>query len=268
VKKRFLRLPPGTQIDTSDMDHWKLPVGAQFFKEFRAPDGTLLETRLVEHVADTGDADTDYWMGAFAWRADGSDAVFVPDGVQDVNGTDHDVPDEVKCRTCHDGEAGHALGFSAVQLSDDAPGTRLGDLVAAGLLSDPPAPGTQFLVPGDATTKAALGYIHANCGHCHNPAGAARPDVDMTLRLGTADTQPTSTPESTTVYTNLVNQPLFRFMAPGYMFRVVPGDPDHSEILYRMSTRGSRDQMPPLATEHPDPTGIAAVTAWIAALPP
>src|SRR5207237_7469634 len=34
TKRRWVRLPPGERVDTSDMDHWQFPVGTQFFKEF------------------------------------------------------------------------------------------------------------------------------------------------------------------------------------------------------------------------------------------
>ena len=43
VKRRWVSLPPGGTIDTSDPDRWVFPVGTRFFKEFAAPDGTLLE---------------------------------------------------------------------------------------------------------------------------------------------------------------------------------------------------------------------------------
>jgi hypothetical protein len=272
TKRRFVRLPPGATIDTSDMEHWVLPVGTQLWKEFRAPDGTLLETRLVERLAATGDDATDYFMGAFLWRADGSDAVYVEDGATDVNGTGHDVPRASDCRTCHQGEPGHALGFSALQLfgdagADEAPlgGARLADLIAAGRLSNPPPADAGYLVPGDATTRAALGYLHANCGHCHNPRGVARPDVDMTLRLDLT----AATPEDTTIYRNVVGVPLYRFSQPGIDTRVVAGDAAHSGLVFRMNQRspGLGRQMPPIATEVVDAGGVAAVSAWIDALP-
>jgi mono/diheme cytochrome c family protein len=243
-----------------------LPVGAKLWKEFRAPDGTRLETRLVEHIAAAGDDATDWWMGAFVWRADGSDAVFVERGAENVNGTAHDVPTAQSCRSCHQGEPGHALGFSALQLFGDGPaGVRLDELAASRRLSHPPPADAAYVVPGDATTREALGYLHANCGHCHNPRGIARPDVDMTLRL---DLQ-AATPEDTTIYRATVGVPLFRFQSPGVDTRVVPGDPAHSALIVRMSTRatGLGRQMPPLATEIVDDEGVAAVSAWIATLP-
>src|SRR5258708_4533493 len=33
-KRRWYKLPAGTQIDTTDMDHWVFPVGTKFWKEF------------------------------------------------------------------------------------------------------------------------------------------------------------------------------------------------------------------------------------------
>src|SRR2546423_1675242 len=44
-KQRYLSLPPSTQIDTSDLDAWKFPVGTKAWKEFRL-DGALVETRI------------------------------------------------------------------------------------------------------------------------------------------------------------------------------------------------------------------------------
>ena len=175
VKRRWLALPAGTTIDTSDPAHWQLPVGATLVKEFASPDGVRLETRLIERVAATGDPQVDYWMGAFVWDDDDADARFVPDGARDVRGTAHNVPTVKNCFTCHDGDAGRVLGFSAVQLPEVPPE----------VLSDPPL--HSFVPPGDAVASAALGYLHANCAHCHNPQGSARPDTDMNTRLAFDD---------------------------------------------------------------------------------
>ena len=46
TKRRWLYLPPGTKIDTSDMDFWLYPVGTKAWKEF-SRDGKRLETRLM-----------------------------------------------------------------------------------------------------------------------------------------------------------------------------------------------------------------------------
>ena len=265
-KRRWLRLPPGTRIDTTAMDHWVFPIGTKLWKEFSLG-GVLLETRLIERY---GDGPEDYWMGAFVWDVEQTDAVLAPDGQTDINGTPHDAPAQKDCLACHRGDTGRVLGFSAMQLSraddDSRVGPTLTDIIRRNLLSAPPDGGSTppFSVPGDAVTAAALGYLHANCGHCHNRNGTAWPDTQMVLRVTTHDTDV----ESSDLYLSLVGQTLQYWRGGAITKRVLPGDPDASAIVARMSARGNEDQMPPLATEENDPTGIAKVRAWIAALPP
>jgi hypothetical protein len=259
TKRRWVRLPPGTQIDTSDMDHWVFPVGTKLWKEFSLG-GVLLETRLVERY---GTGPNDYWFGAFVWTADGSDATFAIDGAQNVNGTPHDAPAQKDCGDCHRGDVGRVMGLSAVQMSraDNPPALR--ELAAMGWLSAPPKDPLGFPVPGDATTSAALGYLHANCGHCHNENGTAWSDTTMVLRLTVADRDAATS----SVVASIVDQPLQYWRGGAIVLRVDPGAPAMSALVARMSARGSKDQMPPLATEMIDPDGIAAVSAWISGLP-
>lgn len=151
------------------MDHWQLPTGTVLFKEF-ANETRRIETRII---ARTGEGPRDYWIGAFVWNDDESDADFVPNGRRDARGS-HDVPSSAQCGTCHNGEPGRVLGLSAVQQPK----------IAAELLAHPPA--VSFAPLADVVTANAanaIGYLHANCGHCHNPNGSARPDTDMNLRL-------------------------------------------------------------------------------------
>jgi hypothetical protein len=264
-KRRWLRLPPGTRIDTTAMDHWVFPIGTKLWKEFSLG-GVLLETRLIERY---GEGPEDYWMGAFVWNAEQTDAVLAPDGQADINGTPHDAPAQKHCLACHRGDAGRVLGFSALQLSRAADAARVGptltDLVRQDLLTAPPDVGSAppFAVPGDPVTAAALGYLHANCGHCHNRNGTSWPDTQMVLRLSTQETDATSSE----MFRSLVGQPLQYWRGGAITKRVVPGDPDASAVVARMSARGDDNQMPPLATEVIDPVGLAKARAWISALP-
>jgi hypothetical protein len=254
-KRRFLRLPPGTEIDTTDMDHWTLPVGAQAFKQFSI-DGKLLETRLV---ARTGEGRFDYWMGAFIWNDDESDAVFSAQGASNVRGTEHDVPTVKQCGTCHNGETGRYLGVSALQLG--WPGGALATLAAQGRLSAPPK-STTLSLPGAENTRAALGYLHANCGHCHNSDGTSWPDTNMVLRLS-FDTR---TLEETGVYDSAIGVNATSFIDDAHAQRIAPGDPEASAVLFRMKQRGAKTQMPPFATEIVDEGGIRIVERFITEL--
>jgi mono/diheme cytochrome c family protein len=260
-KSRWIALPEGTQLDTSDMNHWSFPVGTRLWKEF-ALGGVQLETRLIERY---GTGPDDYWMGSFVWQADGSDAVLSELGADNLHGTEHDAPARERCPACHNGEPGRVIGFSALQLAASPAGFDLAALVAEGWLTQPPADAARAIIAGDADSVAALGYLHANCGNCHNPRGAAWPDTQMLLRLDLDAAGVQTAP----VLESLVGQRLqyYRAQDGEVTERVVPGEPQSSGLVARMRVRGPKEQMPPLATEQVDAAGVDLVSRWIASLP-
>jgi hypothetical protein len=250
TKRRWIRLPAGARIDTHDMDAWELPVGTELWKEFSV-DGRRIETRLMTRVADGEDG----WVGvAYAWSADQSEALRAIDGVSNALGTMHDVPEARACMTCHGGRASVALGFSAIQLSHAAgPGeATLDSLAASGLLSAPPA--APLVVPGTPDEVAALGYLHANCGSCHNRDRPEdhdhfRPPRDLDLWL-TADT-----------LASVRDTPTYRTAIDRF---VVPGAPERSPLLARVhGGELFRRRMPPIATERIDVQGEQILERWI-----
>lgn len=262
-KRRWLLLPKGEQIDTSDMDHWKFPVGTKFVKEFSL-DGVRLETRVIERVADTGNIKKDLAMNVFVWNEEQSDAELTKDGVVDLLGTPHDVPRQKDCIVCHVGEDSGTLGFSAIQLSESG---MLRSLERRGLLSDPP--GRLFKLPGTDVERDAIGRIHANCGHCHTEGTIA--DV---LRLRVLVREVDLPFAEWELYQTAIGQEVVKWSPrpEGFDIRVVPGNPDASALFYRMLQRDSDgtvgEQMPPLATEEVDTEAVAAVRAWIEAMVP
>jgi mono/diheme cytochrome c family protein len=142
-------------------------------------------------------------------------------------------------------------------------GPTLRDLNAMNLLTSP-ADDAGYPVPGDTETAQALGYLHANCGHCHNKNGAAWPDTQMLLRWSVGD------PDVVTsgVYLSIVDKTLQYWRGGAITLRVAHAQPDASAIVARMDMRGSDNQMPPLATEIVDSAGVDLVRRWIASLPP
>lgn len=252
TKKRWLYLPPGKRIDTSDMDAWRFPVGTRAFKEFTR-DGKRVETRMLYKTTDG------WYMMAYAWNATQTQAVAVPDGVQNALGTEHDIPSSDACRECHEGVTDRLLGVSAIQLSHDKPGLDLKQLAAADRLSDPPT--GDFRLPATAEWNA-LGYLHANCGNCHNPTSIVFDRIDMQLWLPVAAlASATSTPSHTTSVGVALSE-----SDPGYAMRVVAKDPDMSGLVHRMELRGDVKQMPPLASDVVDATGAGLVRTWISGL--
>lgn len=241
-KRRWVYLPPGARIDTSNMDDWVYPVGTRLWKEF-VVDGQRVETRLIAKVAEAS-----WVLVAYRWNADQSDAEAVPDGEENVAGTDHDIPSSSDCQRCHGGLPDSVLGFSAVQLSHDGKGVTLGTLMREGRLTVPPA--TAFVVPGDDTERTALLYLHANCGQCHNGRSlfTQQTGVNYWLTVSTLGSV-----DRTAAYRSAL--------------RDVRRGLDGSVMLTRMRHRGN-GQMPPLATKHVDEEGVAAVAAWLLSLAP
>jgi hypothetical protein len=250
-KRRWAYLPGCSPIDTADMDAWQLPEGARLWKEFTR-DGIRIETRII---ARTGDGVADWLFGTYVW--DGDDAYRVSDGVDDALGTPHDVPPDFLCTSCHR-QGTRVLGLSAIQLAHDGPGLTLDGLVDADQLSDPPI--DSISVPGDDSAQTALGYLHANCGTCHDADGV--PFVDVQMHLRTSDT----TVEDTATWQTAVGLPAVYYPCDGCDI-IEPGAPEQSAIVLRMLERGEMsEQMPPLATEMVDEDGVAAVSAWIETL--
>jgi mono/diheme cytochrome c family protein len=252
--RRFARFPPGARIDVRDMDHWSFPQGTRFWKTFDVG-GVVVETDLIEK---TGPNPGDVRFTAYAWRPDGKDAELAPLGVKNARGTGRDIPSLGGCTSCHGKLEERIIGFSALQLSHAGAGMTPHVLNERGLLSAS-IPDAGFAIPGDATTVAALGYLHANCGHCHYE----RTKRPMHLRLKVSD----RTVEETAAYRTGV-QVDSGFKIPGVTTRIAPGHPETSAVHYRMSVRIKGQQMPNWGTSRVDEQGLASVDAWIAQLAP
>jgi len=283
-KRRWIYLPPGTKIESGpnpvtgaapNMDRWMFPVGTRFFKEFaRASDGKKLETRIWERTA------TGYRYGSFKWRADQTDADYTESGgpaalLLDDNVTTHEIPTRAECAKCHDGEPGKGLGFSAVQLSKapkSASDPTLLSIAAKGWLSHTPTawpnPTLGSPVPGTTVEATGLGWVHANCGHCHNPLGPTGA-ADMTLRSMYGETNS----KTGVVYTDTVSVISKTWTKFGVTFRIDPGtsatgdgQPTKSAVYMRPTFRGTNDQMPPLGTALVDTNGLKGLEAFIKGL--
>ncbi len=249
-KHRYLVLPEGASIDTSDPDHWAFPEGTRLFKEF-VSDGRLLETRLLWKAGPSSD---DWVYVAYRAREDGSDGDPVPDGEADVLGTDHDIPSTQDCAFCHRGGRDFVLGPGAFQLARED----FDAWVAAGMLP----PDTVYAdPPGDDTARAALGYLHGNCGHCHDDVHPIASFRTLRLRLTVGTTSAAEAPAWVTSAGIDANHEL-----DGTRVIIQPGDPASSQLYVRMAHRDEL-AMPPLGTDHVDDAGLAAIGAWITSGP-
>jgi hypothetical protein len=271
-KQRYLYLPPGATIDSSNFDLWNFPIGTKAFKEFRF-EGKLVETRIFWKRADKTWA-----AGTYIWDGDGADATLNTSRQPVIIASGYEIPTAKDCGKCHHGGADYLLGVEAVSLAlPTSEGLNLAQLVAIGALTSAPV-STSITLPEDATGKAgaALGYLHANCGMpCHSMRGLGE-ETQLIMRLRADEfwkelQSPPQIPAvdaTDTFKATLGQKPRTASVAqqfPGAV-RIRPGVHDQS-LVWLLSHRRGDYQMPPLVSHVIDETGTAQLSEWIDALP-
>lgn len=277
-KARWIYLPPGTRIDATDVDAWVFPIGTRLWKEF-AFGGRRIETRMLWRTPDGS-----WSYASYLWNDAQTGAALAPaEGVADVvevaPGRRHGVPSRQDCRTCHENGSTPVLGVGALQLSTDRdPGAPHAEPLQPGMLTvgtllderlldgaSPDLAARPPRIPGDPRTRSVLGYLSANCGHCHHarsPAASVRFPLRMPANASTADVDRTiAALVARTTKWDLPHRP------PGTTAAVTPGAPDLSALFVRMRSRRPSSQMPPLGTSVPDRDAVDLVSGWIAELP-
>lgn len=264
-KQRYLYLPPGSQIDNSQMDAWHFPVGTKAWKEFRR-NGALVETRLFWK---RGEAN--WFSGTYVWDEQQSQASLNTSRQPLLADDGYEIPTAKDCGKCHHGGSDNLLGVEAVSLAlPTAEGVTLASLVDAGELSDPPEQ-VSVTLPEDATGRAAaaLGYLNVNCGiPCHSARGLGE-ETQLILRMRADQLWPVSTPvEMTDTYKATVGQkPTTASVHQEFpdALRITGGNHEQS-LLWLLSHRRGDYQMPPLVSHQVDDAGSRALSDWIDAL--
>jgi hypothetical protein len=275
TKRRWVALPEGSTIDAADEHAWDFPAGTRFWKEFSL-NGRKVETRLLWKASAT------QWLfGSYVWNEEGTDAALAPDEgvpafVEVAPGRRHSIPSRSDCTACHGTKRPGPLGFNALQLSTDRdPNAIHGEPLASSMLTLRELVNERILAPtrrdlvenpprirtSDASTRASLGYLMANCGTCHN--GSA--DVSV---LGPSLTVRDLVANGDAVARSFIERPS-KWQVPdardGMSVLVRPGVPGESAMLVRMRSRAPSSQMPPLGTVLRDQQAVDAIGAWIAA---
>lgn len=268
TKRRWILLPEGASIDASDPDAWAFPAGTRIWKEFAF--ARRIETRYMER---TGSGE---WLYAtYRWNQAETEALLAPArgvkrAAESRPGVPYGLPSVADCRACHESGASAVLGFSALQLSSDRdpnaphatppePGSLdLDELVQRGLVVGLPAPLAAHALTVAAPSpvaRAALGYLHGNCAHCHN---AESPIAGLGLSFAVrAD----GTPEALATAVGRPSQ--YRPSGSSIQWRIVPGAPEESLLVARVSSRQPPLQMPPHSTHLVDDEALALLARWI-----
>ena len=282
TKRRWVRLPEGSQINVADLANWDLPVGTRFWKEFSF-NGRKVETRFLWQTRKGN------WVFAsYTWNEQQTNAQLASEsGIADIaeigDGKRHSIPSVSECRSCHDASRTETLGFNALQLSTDRDPNALHAEPLAGemltlktlvdenlitpsrpeLVTNPPR-----IAAASPVTRTALGYLSTNCGMCHNSEGPLA-SLGMLLKQPSGarlhaervgEGGPNVAIETTVGRASAWQLP---GAADGASVRITAGSPDLSALVYRMKSRRPSSQMPPLGTVVPDHDAIEVVTRWI-----
>jgi hypothetical protein len=163
--------------------------------------GRRIETRYIERLSDGS-----WRFAAYQWSEDGTRALLAPEGGVPAAA----IPSRTDCLACHEGAPVPILGYSAVQLEAK--------------LAEP-----------------ALGYLHANCGHCHNDSGPLA-EVGLSLAQRARDPRASAARAARTAAAR------------------------RDDLVRRIRSTNPYVRMPPLGVKVVDADGAALVERWLSHL--
>ena len=280
LKPRFLYMPKGKAAVYEENGTFKFPTGAVLIKNFLYLDDfrdanskkRILETRLMIK------RETDWETATYIWSDNQAEAQLsvvgkiVPVSWTDESGTNRStqyiIPNKNDCKGCHalDSEL-VLLGPRARNLNRDynfEEGTmnQLDKWTQLGYLTGAPASGTVPAVPdwsdpnSGSLNDRARAYLDVNCAHCHNPRGPAN---NSALNLEYDVTDPRAL--------GICKMPVAAGGGSGGLkFGIVPGKPEESIMVFRMSSTMLDEAMPELGKTLVHDEGLHLITEWIHAM--
>jgi uncharacterized repeat protein (TIGR03806 family) len=280
-KFRFVKLPAGTSAAYRPDEAFEFPVGTVIAKTFAYPHDArdpakgrrLLETRILKR-------EPDGWIGLpYIWNDEQTEATLeVAGSLVDARWIDEHgdertnnyiVPNANQCKGCHQqGDLLQPLGPKARHLNKDfvygeKTENQLAHWARVGALKGSPEPqqAPRLAVWNDPASgsldERARAWLEVNCAHCHNPIGPAR---NAGLDLTAAQAAPTKF--------GIFKTPVAAGRGSGgFMFDIVPGEPDVSILMFRLKSTDAGIMMPELGKRLIHDEGVELVREWIAAMP-
>lgn len=283
-KYRFIYLPAGTSMQFQAQETFEFPIGAVLVKTFALPQDTaitgptnetLIETRLLIKRAQG-------WTTlVYQWQQNEAKLITagatVPYSLINQGQSlhfDYSIPSRAECKICHQtnqddtsqiipiGLKAHLLnrqinhqGQTVNQLSLWAEQGKLSQLPDVNLVAK-----TYAIDNSQADlTARAKGYLDVNCAHCHSAKGFASLSG---LRLGFYI-------DHTSYQYGICKQPPGWDGGPnGLDYDIVPGNAEHSILLYRQTLSEPKDRMPPIGRNLEHQEGVELIRQWIDSLAP
>ncbi len=290
IKRRFLFLPPGTQMSLVD-GQLEFPVGTVLVKSFYLPADTeqqdplnarLIETRLLIQ------RESGWTALPYVWRDNGSGAL---EAVLFEAGTDvthslnrgaetlsfsYHVPSRAECKICHQDLQNELavikpIGPKPLLLNRDINRSGSAETINQllyfkdkGLITgnvELSALPRTFSITNEAAdlTARAKGYLDVNCAHCHKASGFASVSG---LRLGF------EVDHESVQYGICKQPPGWDGGERGLSYDIVPGNGDHSIVVYRQTLSAPKDRMPPLGRNLVHQEAVAQISRWIDLMSP
>lgn len=269
-KKRFIYLPKGKSINYREKEVLDFPIGTILIKNFYYSDQQIsnaerkiLETRLLIH-------EENGWKALpYIWDYDQTEAYLeitggkIPITLADKRTVNYIIPDMNQCKSCHDkGGKMIPIGPSVRQLNrkyKDNPDninqlTQMQEMNWLKLAQhDLPRMAIWNNTDSENLNERARAYLDINCAHCHNELGPAK---NSGLNLSIFENDP---------YKIGVNK---KPVAAGrgsakFKYGIVPGQPEASILLHRMTTTEPGTMMPELGRTIVHQEGIALIREWI-----
>lgn len=283
-KYRFIYLPAGTSMQYQAQEAFEIPTGTVLVKTFALPQDTaitgianetLIETRLLIKRAQGWTSLVYQWQQGQAKLITAGATVshsLINQGQSQH--FDYNIPSRAECKVCHQinqdntsqiipiGLKAHLLnreinhqGQTVNQLSLWAEQGKLSQLPDLKLVAKTYAIDN---IQADLTARAK-GYLDVNCAHCHSAKGFASISG---LRLGFYI-------DHTSYQYGICKQPPGWDGGPkGLDYDIVPGNAEHSILLYRQTLSEPKDRMPPIGRNLEHQEGVELIRQWIDSLAP
>ena len=276
-KARFVWMPDGSSINYNTEHVMDWPEGAVLIKNFfyyhnetdLSLGRRLIETRLLVNRGEQWDA------YGYSWNDEQTDAVYdIVGDIKEVSWineagdnmkVDYIIPNKNQCKGCHAYDnklmpiGPKARNINKFYTYKDGAKNQLEKWVEVGYLKGYEASNEQPTVAvwdnKDAYSlhERSMAYLDINCGHCHNPKGAGNTsgltllaDSELGLKVG--------------VFKATVSAGAG---TGGHQYSIVPGNPDESIMVYRMSSNDPGAMMPELGRRMVHKEGVDLISSWI-----
>jgi len=283
-KYRFIYLPAGTSMQFQAQETFEFPIGAVLVKTFALPQDTaitgptnetLIETRLLIKRPQGWTSLVYQWQqGEAKLLTAGASVHHTLINQGQSQSFDYNIPSRAECKICHQTNQDNSsqiipIGLKAHLLNRDIvdQGQSINQLslwAKQGKLEQLPelsqvAKTYAIDNPQADLTARAKGYLDVNCAHCHSAKGFASISG---LRLGFYI-------DHTSYQYGICKQPPgWDGGAKGLDYDIVPGNAEHSILLYRQTLSEPKDRMPPIGRNLEHQEGVELIRQWIDSLAP